>query len=317
MSDPREAQSRRQIVESLAVNATIVVVKIGAAAITGSGSMLAEALHSGADCSNQLLLLVGLREAKRPPDATHPLGYGRNAYFWSFVVALMLFLGGGVFSVREGIHKILHPEPTERLWLALGVLSVSLLLEGSALFSNVRELRARSRNRPFFQHLRETKDSDLVIVFAENAADTVGLTLALVAIGLTQWTKDPRWDGLGSVVIGVVLVVVSSLLAREVKSLLAGEAADPDITEAALAAAAEQPEMRRVLNVITIQQGPGEVMVSIKVAFAHGLSIEQASDAINAFEARLRGARREVRWLFVEPDMPRDEQHSRAPHSIS
>ncbi|MFI5299303.1 MAG: cation diffusion facilitator family transporter [Polyangiales bacterium] len=317
MSGPRDVEGRRQVVESLAVNATIVVVKIAAAVITGSGSMLAEALHSGADCSNQILLLVGIREAKRPPDATHPLGYGRNAYFWSFLVALMLFLGGGVFSVQEGVHKMLHPEPAERLWIAIAVLAVSLLLEGSALLSNIRELRARSGGRPFFRYLRETKDSDLVILFAENSADSLGLTLALAAIGLTQWTKDPRWDGLGSLVIGLVLIVVSTFLAREVKSLLAGEAADADITEAALAAAAQQPEMRRVLNVITIQQGPGEVLVSIKVAFAHGLTIEQASEAINAFEARLRAARREVRWLFVEPDVPHDERMSKMPPSIS
>lgn len=298
------------IFQSLAVNVTIVLVKVVAAVLTRSGSMLAEALHSTADCANQVLLLIGIRQAQRPPSEQHPLGYGRSVYFWSFMVAVLLFVGGGVFSIYEGIHKVIHPEPTERLYVALVILAISLCLEGGATISNVRALNKKRGNTPFFRHLSETKDSDLVVVFAENSADSLGLFIAIVAIGLTQWTKDPRWDGIGSLVIGVILIAVAVFLARELKSLLVGEAADPEIADAATRAVKAQKGMRRVLHVITIQQGPSEVMLVIKIAFDHEMSIEDACEHINEFEARLRAERPEVRWIFVEPDLPRDEPRS-------
>ncbi len=291
------------IIQSLAVNLAIAAVKAVAAFFTKSGSMLAEALHSFSDCGNQVLLLVGVRQARKPPDETHPFGYGRAVYFWSFMVAVMLFLGGGVFSIYEGIHKMLEPEPVERVWLGLLILGISIVLEGGACLSNVRELNKRRGKKAFMKYLRDTTDSDLVVVFAENSAAVLGLAFAMIALGLAWATNDGRWDGAGSAVIGLVLIGVAIFLAVEVSSLLLGESADPEITAAAREVVAEFEELEKVLNVVTMQQGPGEVLVHIKLAFASQLSIEQVCDVINRFEERFRKKRPEVRWVFVEPDI--------------
>lgn len=293
------------IIQSLLVNVAIATVKTVAAVVTKSGSMLAEALHSFSDCGNQVLLLVGVRQAKKPADETHPFGYGRAVYFWSFMVALMLFLGGGAFSIYEGIHKIREPEPVERVWVGIGILVVSLLLEGSATLSNIKELNKRRRGKPFIQYLKDTTDSDLVVVFGENSAAVLGLVLAIAALALAATTGDGRWDGIGSCAIGLVLVGVAAFLAIEVSSLLLGEAAPPEITEAAHATARRFKELDQVLNVVTMQQGPGEVLVHVKIAFTPSLTIEEVCRVINDYEAALREARPEVRWVFVEPDTPK------------
>ncbi len=305
---PKADHSTAHIVQSLGINLLIAVVKAVAALLTKSGAMLAEALHSFSDCGNQLLLLVGVRQARKPPDATHPLGYGRAVYFWSFMVAMLLFTGGGMFSIYEGWHKIHEPEPVERVWVGLVILLVSLVLEGGATLSNVRELNKRRGKKPFMQYLRDTKDSDLVVVFGENSAAVIGLTLAIGALSLAAITHDGRWDGAGSMAIGLVLVGVAIFLAVEVSSLLLGEAADPEIEAAARAAAGEFPELNRVLNCITLQQGPGEVFVSIKLSFKSGLDIDDVCRVINRFEAKVRAACPEARWIFVEPDIDRDQE---------
>ncbi|MBX3212741.1 MAG: cation diffusion facilitator family transporter [Labilithrix sp.] len=293
------------IIQSLVVNLVIAAVKAVAAYFTKSGSMLAEALHSFSDCGNQLLLLVGVRQARKPADERHPFGYGRAVYFWSFMVALMLFLGGGVFSIYEGIHKLREPEPVERVWLGIGILAVSLLLEGGATLSNIRELNRRRGEKGFYQYLKDTTDSDLVVVFGENSAAVLGLILAIGALALAAVTGDGRWDGVGSAAIGLVLVGVAVFLAIEVSSLLLGEAAAPEITEAARETAKKFPELEKVLNVVTMQQGPGEVLVHVKLAFTPSLTVEEACRIINAYEDAFRAARSEVRWVFVEPDIPR------------
>jgi cation diffusion facilitator family transporter len=303
MGDAKE-HSTAHILQSLIVNVVIAVVKAVAAVFTRSGAMLAEALHSFSDCGNQILLLIGVRQARKPPSPRHPFGYGRAVYFWSFMVALMLFLGGGVFSIYEGVHKMREPEPVERVWLGLAILGVSLLLEGAATLSNIRELNRRRGSRPFLRYLRDTTDSDLVVIFGENSAAVLGLALAIAALSLSALTGDGRWDGAGGIGIGLVLVGVAIFLAIEVSSLLLGEAAAPEIAEAARATAQELPALDRVLNVVTMQQGPGEVLVHVKVAFVPTLSIEEACRQINDFEARLRKARPEIRWVFVEPDIP-------------
>ncbi|MBX3258436.1 MAG: cation diffusion facilitator family transporter [Labilithrix sp.] len=293
------------IIQSLVVNLAIAAVKAVAAYFTKSGSMLAEALHSFSDCGNQLLLLVGVRQARKPADERHPFGYGRAVYFWSFMVALMLFLGGGVFSIYEGVHKIREPEPVERVWLGVGILAVSLLLEGGATLSNVRELNRRRGAKGFYRYLKDTTDSDLVVVFGENSAAVLGLVFAIAALALAAVTGDGRWDGVGSSAIGLVLVGVAAFLAIEVSSLLLGEAAAPEIADAARETAKKFPELERVLNVVTMQQGPGEVLVHVKLAFAPSLTVEEACRIINEYEAAFRAARSEVRWVFVEPDIPR------------
>lgn len=293
------------IIQSLVVNLLIAGVKTVAAVVTKSGSMLAEALHSFSDCGNQILLLVGVRQAKKPADQAHPFGYGRAVYFWSFMVALMLFLGGGVFSIYEGIHKIREPEPVERVWLGIGILVISLLLEGGATLSNIKELNNRRGEKGFYQYLKDTTDSDLVVVFAENSAAVLGLLFAIAALGLAATTHDGRWDGVGSCAIGLVLVAVAGFLAIEVSSLLLGESAAPEIASAVRETAGKFKQLERVLNVVTMQQGPGEVLVHVKMSFDPTLTVEDACRVINEYEAALREARPEVRWVFVEPDIPR------------
>jgi cation diffusion facilitator family transporter len=297
--------STGHILQALLVNAAIAVAKGIAAGFTGSGALLAETLHSAADCGNQLLLLLGVRQARRVPDPAHPLGYGRELYFWSFLVALMLFLGGGVFSIYEGIHKILTPEPVHQAWIGIGILAFSLLLEGGSTFSNKREIDKRRGKTPFFKFLRTTKDSDLIVIFGENAAATVGLVFALAALVASYLTGDSRWDAFGSLAIGVVLVGVAIFLAIEVKSLLIGESADPAIEAATREIIQAQSGVEALLQIITVQQGPGEVLVALKIGFAEALSGNDVCAAINTLEATLRKARPEVRWIFVEPDVPR------------
>lgn len=300
-----EDHSTSHIIQSLMVNLIIAAAKGVAALLSGSGSMLAETLHSFADCGNQLLLLLGVKKSRHAPTAAHPLGYGRALYFWSFMVALLLFTGGGVFSIYESIHKLRHPEPVGDMRLALAILGFSLLLEGWATLKNVQELNKRRKGRPFFRFLSDSKDSDLVVVFGENAAAVLGLGIALLAITLAALTGDGSWDAIGSLFIGVVLIGVALFLAIEVKSLIIGEAADPEIAAAVTTTAAEDPRLTRVLHMITIQQGPAEVLLIMKASFAPGLSVEDVARAINDFEDRLRGRCPEVRWSFIEPDIPR------------
>lgn len=300
-----EDHSSAHIIQSLVVNLVIAAAKGVAALISGSGSMMAETLHSFADCGNQLLLLLGVKKSRQPPTAAHPLGFGRALYFWSFMVALLLFTGGGLFSIYESIHKLRHPEPVGDMRLALAILGFSLLLEGWATYKNVLELNKRRKDRPFFRFLSESKDSDLVVVFGENSAAVLGLALATVAITLAAWTGDGSWDAYGSLMIGVVLIGVAVFLAIEVKSLIIGEAADPEITAAVHATIAEDPRMTHLLRLITVQQGPGEVVVVMKAGFVLSLTTAEISQVINQFEDRLRARCPEVRWSFIEPDIPR------------
>jgi cation diffusion facilitator family transporter len=307
-----EDHSTSHIVQSLVANLAIAVGKGVVAFITGSGALLAETLHSAADCGNQLLLLLGVNRAKQPPSPSHPLGYGRALYFWSFLVALLLFTGGGVFSVYEGIHKLSHPEPVEKVHLGLGILGFSLLLEGYATISNIREMNRRRGQTPFVKYLRDTKDSDLIVVFGENAAASLGLVLASAALLAAHFTGDPKWDAIGSIGIGIVLVAVAVFLATEVQSLLIGEAADPIVDKAAREAVEAHPKVEKLLHLITVQQGPGEALVAIKVSFVEGASIEDVCIAINEFEADLRKRCPDVRWCFVEPDIPRTAAKAKA-----
>ena len=296
------AGNTKQIFQSLAVNLCIAVAKGVAALFTGSGAMLAETLHSSADCGNQLLLLLGVRQSAKPPDASHPLGYGRDLYFWSFVVALLLFSGGGVFSIYEGIHKLYHPEVVEHVPMALGILLFSMVMEGWATWGNLKEMKKRRGTLSLIAYLKRTKDSDLIILFGENSAAVLGLTIAIGALVLAWVTGNGVFDSIGSILIGLVLIGVAVFLAREVKSLLIGEAADENIAEAVKATVPEHVNIEEVLRLITVQQGPGEVLVAMKVRIKSGLTTHEVVDSINAFEQAVHDRAPEIRWCFVEPD---------------
>ncbi|MGE0396398.1 MAG: cation diffusion facilitator family transporter [Kofleriaceae bacterium] len=296
------AGSSGEVYKSLIVNTIIASSKGVGAFITGSGAMLAETLHSFADCGNQLLLLLGIKQSQKPADAKHPLGYGRNMYFWSFIVALLLFSGGGMFSIYEGVHKLQHPEQVGDVTVAIVILALAILLEGWATFGNIKLMNQKRGQTPFFKYLRETKDSDLVVVFGENSAAVLGLVLALGAILVAKMTDDGRWDAIGSLAIGAVLIGVAIFLAKEVKSLLVGESADPKVNEVAHELAANDPNIEKVLRVLTVQQGPGEIVVAMKLKFRPGLDAGQLVETINAFERDLEARVPEAKWSFIEPD---------------
>jgi len=294
--------SVRAIFYALGANLGIALAKGFAALHTGSGAMLAEAIHSFADCTNQLLLLVGLRRAKLPVSEEHPLGYGKAIYFWSFIVALMLFSMGGIFSIYEGVHKLKHPVMPESAWIAIIVLIISILLETGSLRGALSEVRRVQGRRSFVSWFRASRQSELIVVVGEDIAALLGLLLALVAVLATILTRNPLFDALGTIGIGTVLVLVAVSLSIEVKSLLIGESADPETVSALRDFFSLQPEIAEVYNLITLQLGM-EVMVSAKVRMREMASAMRLIEDINRVEAALRNAFPQVRWVFFEPDV--------------
>ena len=292
---------RRSVYAALAANLAIFLAKSAAAVISGSSAMLAEAIHSFADCGNQALLLLGMKLAKRPPSPSYPLGHGRAIYFWSFIVALVLFSLGGVFSIYEGAHKLSSPDPLSYPWVAVGILVFGIAAETVSLRACLAEIAKVRGERSLWRWFRDSRQSELVVILGEDIAAEVGLALALIAVLATIVTGNPMFDALGSIAIGVVLVVVAIGLAIEIHGLLIGQSAEPE-TEAAIRGFIEQrPEVARVLRMITLQLG-GNVMVAVK---AH-MRDENASamvSSINRVEAAVREAFPEIQWLFFEPDV--------------
>lgn len=293
----------KHVIQSLIVNLLIVVAKGFAAFMTKSGAMLAETIHSFADCANQGLLLLGIKQSRKPADAEHPFGYGMSVYFWSFMVAMLLFSIGGMFSIYEGMHKYNSPEPVKEVAWGVAILVFAIILEGYATYSNIIAINKRKGNVSFFSYLKNTKESDLIVVFGENSAAVLGLFLALIAMLTSYYTGDGRYDALGSLAIGVVLILVAIFLSIEVKSLLIGESADPVINETINNIIAENKDIESLLSCKTVQQGPGEVLVCMRLKCNHDLNTIQISQLINDFESNLKTKRPEVKWIYIEPDM--------------
>ena len=264
--------------------------------------MMAEAIHSYADTGNQVLLYLGLKQSQRPPDEDHPLGYGKLSYFWSFIVAILLFSLGGLFSIYEGYHKFTHPEPLNQVWVAIVVLVLAIFLEGGSLLGCLREIRKVRAGRPFREWLKHTRNSELVVVLGEDIGAQLGLMLALVFLLIAQFTGDPMYDALGSMCIGVVLIVISIFVASRVRSLLVGKSADPEIQEAIDAIICEQGGIECVFNTITIQFGP-DTMLAVKVKMNPDLNVNDAVANINALERKLKERIPKLKWCFVEPDV--------------
>jgi cation diffusion facilitator family transporter len=263
--------------------------------------MLAEAIHSYADSGNQVLLYLGLKQSTRVADTEHPLGYGKLSYFWSFIVAMLLFSAGGLFSVYEGIHKLTHPEPLKMPWVALLVLGIAIVLESSSLYGCLREIRHIRGERPFRDWLRHTRNSALVVVFGEDIAALLGLALAFVFVALAMATGNAVFDATGSICIGVVLLVISVFLVARMQSLLVGRSADPLIRQAIAEVIREQPDIEEVFNTITLQFGP-DTMLAAKIRLNERLDINAAIALINGLERELKARIPELRWCFVEPD---------------
>ncbi|MBP6663138.1 MAG: cation diffusion facilitator family transporter [Paludibacter sp.] len=294
--------SVKSIIFALSANFGIAITKTVAAVITGSGAMLAESIHSFADCGNQGLLFLGLRAAKKNPDYEHPLGYGKAIYFWSFIVALMLFSMGGLFSIYEGIHKFHSTEEVKSPLIAIVVLSVSLVLEGASLWGCTTQINKVKNNQSLWQWVKSTRQSELVVVFGEDIAALFGLMFALVAVILSYVTGNPVYDSIGSIVIGVLLVFVSIFIAAKVKGLLIGQSADETVRLEIKTLLEARPEIESILNLITIQLG-AQIMVAVKAKMAKTESIEQVMKNINTCELELKKAFPEVQWVFFEPDI--------------
>jgi len=301
MATASKGSTARAILYAFLANAGIAIAKSWAAWLTGSGSMLAEAIHSYADAGNQVLLFLGLKQSVKPPDAEHPLGYGMLSYFWSFVVAMLLFSLGGLFSIYEGIHKLQEPEPLNQVWVAIVVLVVAIILESFSLFGCLREIRQVRGARPFRLWLKHTRSSELVVVLGEDIAALLGLCLALLFISLAVVSGNPVFDAVGSMCIGVVLIVISVFLTLRVQSLLVGRSADPLIQEAIDKVIQDDEDIERVFNTITMQMGP-YTMLAAKVKLKSGIDIDTAVDDINDLEARLKEDIPNLKWCFIEPD---------------
>jgi cation diffusion facilitator family transporter len=294
----------RAIVAALVANAGIAVAKFIGWLITGSSSMLAEAVHSVADTSNQGLLLLGGRPARRAATSEHPFGYGRDRYFYSFVVALLLFSLGSVFAIYEGVHKLESHEPLTSPIVAVAILVIAIVLETFSFRTAVHESRPLKGSGTWWQFIRQSKVPELPVVLLEDLGALVGLILALFGVGLSVLTGDPVWDAIGTICIGVLLGVIAIILIIEMKSLLVGEGAVPKVL-ADIVSALESGDVQRVIHIRTQYIGPEEMLVAAKIALAPGLPLQDVAAAIDAAEARVRERVPVARMIYLEPDLDR------------
>jgi cation diffusion facilitator family transporter len=287
----------------MVANAGIAVAKFVAYLVTGSASMLAESIHSVADTSNQGLLLLGGRRAQKDADDRHQFGYGRERYFWAFVVAMVLFALGGVFSIYEGIEKVTHPHEIVSVGWAIGVLLFAIAAETYSFRTAIVESRPVKGSRTWWEFIRHSRSPELPVVLLEDAGALIGLVLALAGVSLTVVTGDAIWDGLGTLSIGILLVAIAVTLTIEMKSLLIGESATEDHVDAIIAAVDSVASVNRVIDLKTQHIGPDELLVAGKLEFDHSLSHPALSDAIDDVERALREAVPLTMQIYLEPDL--------------
>ena len=293
----------KAVIAAFFANLGIAIAKFIGYLITRSGSMLAESVHSLADTGNQALLLLGGRRARREPSALHPFGYGRERYFWSFVVALVLFSLGSLFAIYEGLHKLDHPEAVESPVVAYVILSVAIVLEAFSLRTAIVESRIAKGRLSWAQFLRRAKTPELPVVLLEDIGAQAGLVIALGAITLSEATDNPRWDGYGTLTIGALLGVIAVFLAIEMKGLLIGESADPDVQQVIRRTVEADESVRRLIHVRTQHLGPEELLVAAKVEFQPDLAGRELADAVNRVEAAIRAEEPMAEHIYLEPDI--------------
>jgi cation diffusion facilitator family transporter len=309
----------KAVIAALLANAGIAVAKFVGFLITGSASMLAESIHSVADSGNQGLLLLGGRRARRLADESHPFGYGRERYFWAFIVALVLFSLGGAFAMFEGIEKIRHPHEVEAPAVAIGILLFAIALETYSFRTAIVEANKIRGDAGWWQFIRRSKNPELPVVLLEDFGAEVGLLIALSAVSATLAFDDPIFDGIGTLSIGVLLTVIAIVLAVEMKSLLLGETASPEVQVAIRSAIDDEPAVERLIHLRTQHLGPDELLVGAKVSFDPGLSVPELASAVNRVEASVRGRVPEARVMYIEPDvvgtdLPEDPFVPNRPH---
>lgn len=295
--------SLKAIITAMLANAGIAAAKFVAYLFTGSASMLAESIHSVADTSNQGLLILGSRRARRIADDEHQFGYGRERYFWAFVVAMVLFSLGGVFSIFEGVEKLRHPHEVESLAWAIGVLLVGMVLEGLSFRTAIVEANKVRGSMSWWQYIRSARSPELPVVLLEDAGAQIGLLFALIGVGMTAITGNPMWDAAGTLAIGVLLVVIAITLTIEMQSLLIGEAAQEEHIRIITELVENHPEVNRVIDLRTQHLGPEELLVAGKVEFRRSLTMLGLSDAINEVETSLRRALPLAMRIYLEPDL--------------
>ncbi|MFB8008924.1 cation diffusion facilitator family transporter [Nocardia sp. NPDC056000] len=301
--------SRQAVLAAFAADVGITIAKFIGAAITGSGSMLAEAAHSLADSANQGLLLIGRKRAEQEPDQLHPFGYGRNRYFYAFVVALVIFSVGSLYSIEEGINKIRHQEELTDVGIALAILVVAMGLESYSLLTATRASSPLKGRNSWWRFIRTTRNPELPVVLLEDSGALIGLVLAFAGVGLTALTGNPLWDGIGTVAIGVLLGCIAVVLIIEMQSLLIGEGATPDEERRIRTALVDGGgAVTRVLNLKTQYLAPNDLLVAAKVSMTSGLDINAAALALDDAEARVREAVPAAGNVYLEPDLYRTEQ---------
>jgi cation diffusion facilitator family transporter len=295
--------SKTVIMTAFSGNLFIALAKFVVAWITHSSAMLAEAVHSTADTMNQVLLFVGLKKAAKKADELHPFGFSGEAYFWSFIVAIILFTSGAIFSVYEGVQKLRHPEPVAYLPLALLVLGVSIVAEGVALRVAFRKINIERGKTGLVAYLHQTKKAELVVVFLEDTAAITGLTIAMAALLLEHFTGLLFFDGLASILIGVLLAATALLMGNETKSLLIGESADPALLRKIRLQLLKEESISRVIHIRSLHLGAEDVLLAIKAEFNSQLNTKQICNLINGMEAEIRGHHPEIKKIFIEPDI--------------
>ncbi len=295
--------SRKAIFAAFIANLGIAVAKFVGFLLTGASSMLAEAVHSVADATNQGLLFLGGNKAKRAPTPDHPFGYGRERYFWSFVVAVIIFTAGSMFALYEGEEKLRHPHELESPGIAIGILLVAILLECYSMYTAVKEARPVKGDLSWWQFIRRAKVPELPVVLLEDLGALLGLHIALGGVILAATTGNPRWDAVGSIAIGLLLGVIAVILAIEMKSLLIGESATPAMVVRIRQTIEADPRVRRVIHLKTQHLGPDELLVGAKVELDASLRFPEVAEALDQVEKQVRAAVPEARVMYLEPDI--------------
>lgn len=296
-SNPKKA-----IMYAFFANLGVAIAKAVAAYFTGSSSAIAEVCHSIADCGNQLLLLVGIKRSQKLANAEHPMGYGKASYFWSFMVAILLFSVGGIFSVYEGTHKLSHPEAMSHSWILIVVLVFSIVLEGISLRGCLVEIKKARGERTLREWIKHTRSSELLVVLGEDYAAQVGLFLALGFVLLAIITGNPIYDAIGSICIGVLLIIVAVFISIKIKALLIGRSADPETVDKIKSIIAEDQDVLELFNAVTLQMGP-KAMLAIKIRMREDMRVGDAAVAINELERDIKEAIPDIGWCFVEIDV--------------
>jgi cation diffusion facilitator family transporter len=297
--------SRKAIAAAFLANLGIAIAKFVGFLVTGASSMLAESIHSLADTANQGLLVLGGARAARPADEEHPFGHGRDRYFWAFVVGLVLFTVGGVFAVYEGVEKLRHPHAIDSPAVAFAILGVAVVLESFSLRTAVREARPHRGELSWIAWLRRSKSPELPVVLLEDTGALLGLLFAIAGLAAAESTGEPRWDGAGTLAIGVLLIVIAVILVVEMKSLLIGEAATPEDQRAVREAITGAPDVRSLIHLRTLHLGPDELLVAAKIELSPTLAAPAIAAAIDATEGRIRAAVPIARLIYLEPDLRR------------